>query len=891
MPSAALPHRSFVGFAVAGIVAILVAAGPVRAQMSDIEREWRTLQKAQSAHARGRDAAQRGDKTNADVELAAAAELYRQLIEQNPLRRDLYAPLADTLIRRGNSAAAYALLIGQTRGGNKEPAVQRELVRALQGMRRYRHALEEAQKLAQSEPKNQVLQAMIGEVAAEAGESALAIQVLGPVLAQPPTKKQLEEAGLDLTALRLLRAKLLLGAKRGLEAMSALAELANAEHPEALLLLGEAYTGSGRLDDAVKVLRRCLVVSTSALQRSRATVLLAQALQRGGNNKEAINVLRQAGEAPEVLLALSQIYMAEQPPNPAAALMVVERAAQTDVKDQRVCIEHASLLELMKRKEEAMTELVRCIALSPSPHADDAAEALAVRADVELRLGRYDDAITNLRAVLTRMQGAADPQPVKSRRLTTRLAQALLRRGIEAISTAPKENQGLADLEEAHKLMPSSATAQGLGLGYLSLGRAKDAATLLLPLCQTVTGTTTNDARLLGACGRALRESDQPEQALPLLQRAETILALSPSPPLRAALRQEQAGALVALSRPMDAIKLIEGNDAAALRSKAQAFLAAVRAFYNTPTQRPTQAPQVVPPPPGVKGKRGPFPALRTAQDQPILAKGPGGKPLRGPFPPLRGATGQVEPTAAPAPVSQGLTEERQVLTFAQAALRGGTLSVSERGEAMLYQVVALYHGGQYTLALKLLGEVAAQVDAATLDALLGPGGFADLKARVTLRGGDFYQAMGLATQALPLLKREAAISLKNTLAVAYTDKALEMIERGQPDRAYTLLRSAWTQARGGPAENDARANYNLAVMLLNRGKLEEAKFALLRIDVQLVPEVWIGLGSYHDLLGDGKGALENYRRYLQAAVPGDPQLVRVQQWVDVLERVHEVTP
>lgn len=869
---------------------LLVAASPVRAQMSDIEREWRTLQKAQAAHARGREAAQRGDKPNADLELAAAAELYRQLIEQNPLRRDLYAPLADTLIRRGNSAAAYALLIGQTRGGNKEPAVQLELVRALQGMRRYRHALEEAQKLAQSEPKNLVLQALIGEVAAEAGESALAIQVLGPVLAQPPNKKQLEEAGLDLTALRLLRAKLLLGAKRGLEAMSALAELANAEHPEALLLLGEAYTGSGRLDDAVKVLRRCLVVSTANAQRSRATVLLAQALQRGGNNKEAISVLRQAGDAPEVLLALAQIYIAEQPPNHAAALMVIERATQFDDKDQRVCLEHAGLLEQMKRKDAALTELSRCIALTPSANADAAAEALAVRADVELRLGRYDDAITNLRAVWARMQGAADPQPAKSKRLTARLSLALLRRGLEAISAAPKENQGLADLEEANKLSPSPQAVQGLGLGYLSVGRAKDATALLLPLCQAVTGTTTNDAKLLGACGRALRESDQPEQALPLLQRAETILALSPSPPLRAALRQEQAGALVALSRPMDAIKLIEGNDAAALRAKAQAFLAAVRAFYTTPAQRPTAIATVKPGQPvQVKGKRGPFPPLRTALDQPIVAKGPDGKPVRGPFPPLRGATGQLETAPPPAPVSQGLTEERQVLTFAQAALRGGTLSVSERGEAMLYQVVALYHAGQYTLALKLLGEIATQIDQATLDGLLGPGGFSDLKARVTLRGGDFYQATTLATQALPLLKQPASGALKNTLAVAYTDKALEMIERGQPDRAYTLLRNAWTQARGGPAENEARANYNLAVMLLNRGKLEEAKFALLKIDVQLVPEVWIGLGSYHDLLGDGKGALENYRRYLQAAVPGDPQLQPVQQWVDVLERVHEV--
>ena len=66
--------------------------GPLHAQTSDIEREWRTLQQAQAAHARGREAAERGDRTAADTELTAAADLYRQLLEQNPLRRDLLRP-------------------------------------------------------------------------------------------------------------------------------------------------------------------------------------------------------------------------------------------------------------------------------------------------------------------------------------------------------------------------------------------------------------------------------------------------------------------------------------------------------------------------------------------------------------------------------------------------------------------------------------------------------------------------------------------------------------------------------------------------------------------------------------------------------------------------------
>jgi hypothetical protein len=284
------------------------------------------------------------------------------------------------------------------------------------------------------------------------------------------------------------------------------------------------------------------------------------------------------------------------------------------------------------------------------------------------------------------------------------------------------------------------------------------------------------------------------------------------------------------------------------------------------PLDRPAKAPLLtVPrPPPTARAPRGPFPTLRLAGD----------------------ATEAVAATSGL--LTAGLSDERHVITYAQSALRSGALSPSERGEAMLYQVVALCHLGQFAVASKLLGEIATQIDLPTLDGLLGPGGFVDLKARLTLRGGDYYQGMGLAQQALPLLGGPAALTLKNIMAGASTSKAIDMIERGTPpERVFTLLKNTWTLAHGGPPENLLRANYNLAILQLYRGKLADAKAALLRIDPQVLPEVFVGLGSYHDLLGDGRAAMDAYRRYLQTATPGDPQMARVQQWVDVLERVH----
>ncbi|HMY58981.1 MAG TPA: hypothetical protein PK472_12035, partial [Pseudomonadota bacterium] len=83
---------------------------PALAQSASIEQEWRILTDAQSAYQRGNAAAERGDKDGAIREWDVATANFQQVMRMNPMRTDLYAPLADIHIRRGHPAVAYALL-------------------------------------------------------------------------------------------------------------------------------------------------------------------------------------------------------------------------------------------------------------------------------------------------------------------------------------------------------------------------------------------------------------------------------------------------------------------------------------------------------------------------------------------------------------------------------------------------------------------------------------------------------------------------------------------------------------------------------------------------------------------------------------------------------------
>lgn len=895
---------------------------PAWAQTSEIEREWRTFNEAQAAHSRGREAQARGDRAAAERELGEAAARYRQLLELNPLRKDLYAPLADTLIARGNAAAAYALCSSQVREGVREVPLRVQLVRALVGMRRLRHAIDEAQRGLQTNPGDVRLLAVLGEAASEAGDHELAISSLQPALAQAGRALPLVpplDTGLLVATLRLSLARSLLAAGRPQGVAAALAELVNSGQPEPLILVGQAQLQAGQAAAAVATLQRALD-KTPAGGRSRTLILLSQAQLGAGSISEAIATLRQAGEDPAAMTALARIYMSDNPPNPAAAAMVLARAATIEPNDLRLCLEHAVVLDKAQKPDRALAELQRCEALNLP--AADALHALSLRAELQLKLGRLDEGIASLREAAARSPATAGKASVvpgaAAERLPTplapRLSAALLRRGLLGLGTTPLPKPALADLEEAQRLAPSPTTAQGLALGLLGAGKAGEAVTLLSPLCE---GAGVAPAPpLLAVFGRALRENGQPLQALSVLQRADELAAASGLSALRQALRQDQSETLIALGRPLDALRLIEGNDETAKRQRAFAFLAAVRAYFQ-PTGRGRST-----------GRRGPFPPLRHGHEQPEsrggkaaqatypplrgpidlsevqTARGPfpplrtGSEQLaaRGPFPPLR--TGSEAPEGTPTSPAlttlqpQGLNDDRQVLWYAQSALRAGTaLSASERAEAMLYQVVALARGGQFDISLRRLNEVASQFDQPTLDALLGPGGFANLKARITLRGGDFYQGQSYAQQALQSLQPTEARALQNAMAVAYTSKAIELVERGERgdlERANGLLRAAQSNSQGATPENLARLQYNYAILQLYRGRTEEARSLLSRIDPQILPAVSLGLGSYYDLTGDSRAALESYRRYLAESEPGDPQLPLVRQWVDVLERIYE---
>lgn len=911
------------------------------AHASDIQDQWRTQQDAHAAHQRGRAALLSGDTAGADAAFTRATELYQRILANNPMRTDLYAQLGDIMIRRGQAQLAYALLTQQIQKGVTDLGVRVQVARALRAMKRSQRALELTQPLRREAPGNLGVAALIGELAADIGDADLAIAELGRALTRPLRESEFPD-DVDLPVLRKRLGRLLLDKKRAGEATGQLAEALKVRpgDGEALRWYGEALLDAGQAVQAVQALRRAEAGDIEA------QALLGRALADGGKLDEGIALLQKAGDAPAVLHALGLLQARRQPPDLDAAQQALAKAAAAQSVSARYCIDYAALLVRRGQAQQAQAEIDRCAPaeaerrIGPPLTESESQDALAVRVEIASRLGKLDEVVTGLRAVIKGLAGGpgAGSPPVQVQQrlapLRAQLGRALLKRGLQRLPavTSPG-NPALADLEEARTLQPGSVADHAYALGLLSAGRADEALKLLQPLQQG----GAPDPRVLGAYGRALRETGQPAEALAVLERAESLLPTGPgqasaapaaaapgaskppprpafkaplrgkaparplpkgavpaatpatgAPPapaapaglspeiaaLRSALRAEQAITLMVLRRPVDALKRLDAPDELTQRLRAQAYLQAVRSLYET------------------------FQAGKAPTAQPGL-----------PAPPL--PPGQ--PVSPPDP--------QAVLFMTQTALKlGAVVPPVERAEAKLWQVLALVQRGQFEIAYKLAGEIAGLFDLATLDSLLGPGGFAHLHARVTLRGGDFYQGVGYAQQALPLLKPDAARGLHNFMAVAYTQKALELYDRTEVERVTPMLRAAQVQTQGGSPVSIARARYNLAVLSLQRNKLEEARAALQAIDPQLVPEALIGLGIYHELVTDPKSALDAYRRYMQIAsaapqplpvpvpaqpvVPGAQPAVpvpaaaqvppalslpeRVRQWIDVLSRVYE---
>ncbi len=820
-----------------------------------MQDQWRLLQEAQAAYQRGIQAAQRGDTAAAETAWGSASEGFRRVLSDNPQRTDLYAPLADIQIRRGQPAAAYALLVQAVRTGARELSVRVQLVRALQAMRRPHKALAEAQELLKGNLNNPELIALVGELAAEAGNADLAIAELKRAAGRIAPADKVGTT--DGVRVRKVLARLLLEKQRAGEAVALLNELTRpgSTEPrdgEVQLLLGAALLHSGKVADAVATLRRAQQASP---QSPRVQALLAEALAESGQVPAAIELLEKAGEAPEVLDTLGRLLLRRQPPDHAGAQSALARAAAAQPQSLRICIDYATLLQQTQQLPKALSEIDRCTAPlftttgdsggAPPAWLDGPEEperALIVRSELELKSAKFDEAMATLRTALQ----LVSPTSSMATALRGRLGGVFMRRGLTHLpATVTANNPALGDLQEAHKLQGSPATGQALALGFLASGKAAEALQLLTPIVDT----NPNDPRLLGAYGRALRETGQLVESRQTLQKAEALVAAAGPPPggsnpgLRTALRQELALTLMALKKPVEALRQLEGTDETVQQLRAQANLVSARALFE----------QASPVPSG--------PAA-------------GGAPV-----------------AAP----RGTPDIHQVMFVTQAALKSGAgVLPVQRAEAKLWQVLVLHGTGQEELASRLLAEMAAAFDQPTLDSLLGQGGFANLQARITMRGGEFYQGATIAQQAIPRLPREAGRSLQNALSAAYTSKAVEIVNRGEYDRASSLLRAAILYSQGGPPANIVRAQYNLAMLQILRGHPEEARPALAKLDPQQLPEALLGLGAYYDAVGDSQKALDAYRRYEQLlsanpAVPRPPYAEKVQQWVETLGRIYDL--
>jgi tetratricopeptide (TPR) repeat protein len=314
-----------------GALPLLCTAGLVCqvtwAQGTGLKAEWDLYRQAREEYDRGLSAERGGDAAEAAAAFEQAYRRFRVLQQQNPRWTEIYAPLGDLLIRRGQAAAAYMMLNQQVQGGTKDAAVLWQFARALQGIHQTRRALLTAQHAAALDPNNLEIVAFIGERAAELQEDAIAIAALRRCLEQRPDELhrrllaevqarslvrsgRVEEARLALEAaghspavqgLRRELAQALL--RRGLQRLpgpetlaDALADLRQAHQlapgPESARALALAELAGGRPGEAVRLL------APLCREQAEAAVLLAcgRALTAAGRPREALPWLLRAGE-------------------------------------------------------------------------------------------------------------------------------------------------------------------------------------------------------------------------------------------------------------------------------------------------------------------------------------------------------------------------------------------------------------------------------------------------------------------------------------------------------------------------------------------------------------------------------------------------------------------
>ena len=221
----------------------------------------------------------------------------------------------------------------------------------------------------------------------------------------------------------------------------------------------------------------------------------------------------------------------------------------------------------------------------------------------------------------------------------------------------------------------------------------------------------------------------------------------------------------------------------------------------------------------------------------------------------------------------------------------GPAVLPSQRAETKLWQVVGLAGNGQIDVAVKLIAEVASLFDVPTLELVMGRGG------RHICRPG-WHCGLATITAARSWLSRRCHRCPRSGQGAACQHHHRRQQQGGRSggqkatsERANGLLRAAVQQAKAGNSPHLLKVLYNLAVVQLQRGRHDEAKSTLAKVDPVQLPEALVAQGALAEAVGDPRGALEQYRRYLSAGGAANPpgeQLASVRDWVDAMARFYE---
>jgi protein O-GlcNAc transferase len=195
-----------------------------------------------------------------------------------------------------------------------------------------------------------------------------------------------------------------------------------------------------------------------APQNAVIALQLGQALASGGNDEQAIPLLRHALELdPDSTSAAYQLGLALQRTGKAGdAIPLFQKAAEADAQNAEVLTNLGMALCQVQRAKEAVPVLQRAVSLTPgniTAHQDLAA--------AYIQLNQFDDAVSQLRAALKLSPDA--PQLHYNLGLAFKMQD-------DAVDAIP-------ELEAAEKLDPSAPEPPyALGLLHLQAGRYADAA-------------------------------------------------------------------------------------------------------------------------------------------------------------------------------------------------------------------------------------------------------------------------------------------------------------------------------------------------------------------------------------------------------------------------------